>query len=381
MKRISLLFLLASVLLVACASQPATLSIPDTATPIPTATSTPIPPATATAVPDTSILIKDALGREVKLPGLPQRIVITGKALFMIADAVYLFPEAPQRIVGLGNAGQGTSNFIRLIDPNYDTKQVLDRDAGAEQVAALQPDLVILKSYLADTLGAPIEALGIPVVYVDFETPEQYLRDLATLGKIFGNEVRAAEVASFYQNKMDEISAAVKDAPKPRVLLLYYNDKDGNVAFNVPPMSWIQTKMVEMAGGEPVWADANPGKGWTQVTLEQIAAWNPDHIFIISYFKPAPGVVENLKADPNWQGLRAVKEGKLAAFPADLYSWDQPDTRWILGLTWLAAQLHPERFPGFDISVEVQNFYQTLYGLDKTFIEQKIVPTFQGVLP
>lgn len=327
------------------------------------------------------IAIVDALNREVKLPAAPQRIVITGKALFMIADAAYLFPGAADKIVGLGDAGQGANNFIRLIDPNYAAKQVLERDAGAESVAALSPDLVILKSYLAESVGAPIEALGIPVLYIDFETPEQYPRDLAILGKVFGDEARAAEVAAFYQNQADEIAAAVKDAPKPRALVLYYNDKDGNVAFNVPPMGWIQTQMVEMAGGEPVWADANPSKGWTQVTLEQIAAWDADRIFVISYFKPAPEVVEALKTDPNWQGIRAVQEGNLYAFAADLYSWDQPDPRWILGLTWLAGKLHPDLFPSLDITAEAQTFYQTLYGLEEAFVTKNIVPTFKGVLP
>lgn len=320
-----------------------------------------------------SVTIVDALGREVVLPAAPQRIVITGKALFMLADAAYLFPGAAEKIVGMGNAGQGSGNFIQLIDPNYAVKQVLDRDAGAEQVAALQPDLVLLKSYLAESVGAPIEALGIPVVYIDFETPEQYARDLAILGKVFGDETRAAEVSAFYQNKMDETTAAVKDAPKPRVLLLYYNEKDGSVAFNVPPMNWIQTQMVEMAGGEPVWADANPAKGWTQVTLEQIAAWDADQIFVISYFKPATEVVDGLKADPNWSAIRAVQDGSLYPFASDLYSWDQPDPRWILGLTWLAGKLHPDLFPNLDMLAEAQNFYQSLYGLDEAFVEKNIV--------
>lgn len=320
-----------------------------------------------------SVTIVDALGREVVLPAAPQRIVITGKALFMLADAAYLFPGAAEKIVGMGNAGQGSGNFIQLIDPNYAVKQVLDRDAGAEQVAALQPDLVLLKSYLAESVGAPIEALGIPVVYIDFETPEQYARDLAILGKVFGDETRAAEVSAFYQNKMDETTAAVKDAPKPRVLLLYYNEKDGSVAFNVPPMNWIQTQMVEMAGGEPVWADANPAKGWTQVTLEQIAAWDADQIFVISYFKPATEVVDGLKADPNWSAIRAVQDGSLYPFASDLYSWDQPDPRWILGLTWLAGKLHPDLFPNLDMLAKAQNFYQSLYGLDEAFVEKNIV--------
>lgn len=326
--------------------------------------------------------ITDSTGRTVTLPAPPQRIVITGKALIMIADAAYTFPEAPARIAALGNAGQGTSNFIALIDPDYADKATIQQDAGAEQIAALHPDLVILKSYLGETVGAPIEALGIPVIYVDFETPEQYTRDLGILGQVFQNEARAQEVAAFYQSRAAQIQAAVGDvAVKPKVLLLYYTDRDGSVAFNVPPRAWMQTRLVEIAGGIPVWADANPGKGWAQVTLEQVAAWDADDIFVISYVKNSSEVAAGLKSDPQWQALRAVQAGRLYAFPGDLYSWDQPDTRWILGLTWLAARLHPERFPQMDIVAEAQQFYQALYGLDQAFFDQNIRPTFRGDLP
>ena len=401
MKRLTLLFLLFSLLLVACSPQPAATQAPPTSAPTAEPTAVPptevpptenppteVPPTEAppteappTEEPDTSITITDALGREVTLPAAPQRIVITGKALFMIADAAYLFPGAAERVVGMGSAGQGSSNFIELVDPDYAEKATLDKDAGAEQVAALQPDLVILKSYLADSVGAPIEAIDIPVIYIDFETPEQYDRDLAILGQVFGDPDRAAEVDLFYQDKVESIQSTVSDAAKPSVLLLYYNDKDGNVAFNVPPMGWIQTQVVEIAGGAPVWADANPGDGWTQVTLEQIAAWDADQIFVIAYFTDPSEVVAGLNADPNWQAIRAVQEGELYAFPGDLYSWDQPDPRWILGLTWLAGKIQPELYPDLDMTAEVQNFYQILYGLDAEFVEQNIVPTFQGDLP
>ena len=330
----------------------------------------------------TPITITDALGRQVSLPAAPQRIVITGKALVMIADAVYTFPEAPERIIGIGNAGQGSSNFIALIDPNYAQKAVLENNAGAEQIAALQPDLVLLKSYLAESVGAPIEAIGIPVIYVDFETPEQYTRDLAILGQVFQNESRAAEISAYYQARVAHIQQVTDAAgSRPRVLMLYYSDKDGSVAFNVPPLSWMQTQMVELAGGEPVWADANPSNGWTQVTLEQIAAWDAEQIYVISYTANPSEVVAGLQNDPNWQALQAVQGNQLYAFPADLYSWDQPDTRWILGLTWLAGRLHPELFPKLDIVAETQTFYQTLYGLDMSFFEQNILPTFKGDLP
>lgn len=358
MKRFPFLLILGAILLSACTSSQARSSDSSEA-----------------------IVITDALGRQVSLPAPPQRIAITGKALFMIADAAYIFPEAPVRIVGLGDAGQGTSNFIALIDPDYESKAIL-AEAGAEQIAALKPDLVILKSYLAETVGKPIEEIGIPVVYVDFETPEQYARDLAIFGGVFQNPGRAAEVATFYQDKTAQIQQAIgENAATPRVLMLYYNDKDGGVAFNVPPAAWIQTRMVEIAGGDPIWTEANLGGSWTQVTLEQIAAWDADQIFIIAYRQNSADIVATLKADPTWQALRATQNGQLHAFPGDLYSWDQPDTRWLLGLTWLAGKLHPESFPDLDMTAETQAFYQTLYGLDTDFFDIHIRPTFMGDLP
>ena len=369
--------LLAALFVAACAAPPPAAQqpafAPTQANPAPTEAPTPTPQA--------GLTITDALGREVALPALPQRIVLTGRALFMVADAVYTFPEAGKRIIGMGQTAQGSGNFVKLIDPDYGSKAVLERDAGAEQVAALKPDLVILKSTAAEATGKPIEALNIPVIYVDFETPEQYVRDLTIRGQVFGNPTRAQAVIDFYQRKVAQIEQAVADAPRPRALLLYYNDRDGNIAFNVPPLNWIQTRMVQIAGGQPVWSDAKLGKGWTQVTLEQIAAWDADFIFIVSYFKNPSEVVSALKADPNWQALRATREGRLFAFPADLYSWDQPDTRWILGLTWLAGRLHPERFPNLDIEAEAKAFYRELYGLDEAFFIAQIRPTFQGDLP
>ncbi len=373
MKKNFLALMMVLVLLSACAPSVSSTVEPTAA---PTAEPTPVPTVSR------SITVVDALGRTVVLPEPPQRIVITGKALFMIADAVYMFPEAADRIAGLGNTSQGTGNFISMIDPEYEAKASLLQDAGAEQVASLHPDLIILKSYLAETVGKPFEELNIPVVYVDFETPQQYDRDVAILGTVFQDESRAQQIAEYYQGKVSAIQTALENvADKPSVLMLYYSDKDGVVAFNVPPMTWIQTQMVELAGGEPVWASANPGKGWTTVTLEQIAAWDADQIFIISYFKNPSEVVTDLKTDPQWQALRAVKQGHLYAFPGDLYSWDEPDVRWILGLSWLAARLHPDLFPQIDIIQEAQKFYLTMYDLDAQFFEEKIQPTFFGDLP
>ncbi|GAP21984.1 ABC transporter substrate-binding protein [Leptolinea tardivitalis] len=330
---------------------------------------------------DSGITITDALGRSVTLSGTPKRIVLAGKALFMIADAIYTFPEAGKNIVSLGSTAQGSGNFIPLIDPTFKDKITLESNAGAEQIAATKPDCVILKSSNKSTLGDPLEQLNIPVVYLDFETADQYARDMKTLGQIFQNPDRAEKIMAYYTGKVESVTKVIsnlKDDQKPKTLLLYYSEKDGAVSFNVPPLGWMQTYIVQTAGGQPVWKDANPSKGWTKVNLEQVAAWNPDVIFVVAYATPVDEAVKTLKADTQWQGLKAVKDNKVYGFATDIYSWDQPDTRWILGLEWAATKLHPDLFKDLDIIKESKEFYKELYGMEDAAYTKDIQPTLKG---
>ena len=323
----------------------------------------------------------DALGRTTVFPEPPQRIVVVGKAFFMTADALFLFPEAGDRVAALGANNQQASDFLALVDPTYNDLDFLAFDAGPEQIVAARPDAVVLKSFTADKLGDPLEQLGIPVVYVDLETPEQYERDIRSMGEMFGDTPRAEEILAFYRSHVEQVEQAVSGLPegdKPTVLMLQHTGKGGQVAFNVPPMDWIQTTMVEKAGGVPVWTEASQGGGWAVVNFEQIAAWNPDQIFIISYTEDPSTIVAGLKEDPKWQALKAVQSGKLFAFAKDVYSWDQPDTRWVLGLTWMAAKLHPDLFPDYNTKQQVYDFYGQMYGLEQQVIEDKLLPLQQG---
>ena len=300
----------------------------------------------------------------------------------MLNDTAYLFPEeARERVVALNKAGQ-RDLFVELLDPQAEEKLRFEVDAGAEEIVAARPDVVLLKSFMADSLGQALETLETPVLYLEFETPEQYDRDLAILGQLFDDPARAEEVWAFYETRMAQVAAAVADldeAAKPRVLMLQYSDRGGEVAFKAPPATWIQTQLVEMAGGLPVWKEAAQGGGWAVVNLEQIAAWNPDQVYVIDYFGDVDEIAEKLRADPQWQQLRAVQAGQLYAFPKDFYSWDQPDTRWILGLMWLVERVQPGRLE-VEIRDELYAFYEHLYGLDTETVTDEVIPRLQGDL-
>jgi iron complex transport system substrate-binding protein len=326
------------------------------------------------------ITITDSLDRKVILPAPPERIIIAGKANFMINDAVYLFSQAPDKVIGLTQAQQASQQFIALLDPGYIEKARFTLNSSAEEIAAAQPDLVLLKKLMQETLGQGLEQLNIPVIYLDLETPEQYQHDIAILGQIFDDPARADEIWLYYETLLDTLQTTLKDIPdqdRPTVLIIQYNSSGGEEAFQIPPSAWIQTQMAELAGGKPVWEEAAQGN-WAVVNLEQIAAWDPQQIYILSYFENPENVVSALKNDQTWQQLSAVKNELLYGFPKDFYSWDQPDTRWGLGLTWLAYHIQPTLFADFDISHTFYQFYGELYGLDSASIEQHIIPLLQG---
>ena len=374
MKRIGILLLFVLTLLVAACTSSATPDAP----PNPTSTT-----VTAATLPEASskISMTDATGQNLVFPAPPERVTVAGKASQMIIHALYLFPEAVERVIAMEQRMQRNLSMLPLIDPNFDSKDQFERDAAAEQIAPVQPDVVLMKTYMADKLGAPLEQIGIPVAYMDLESPDQFFRDIEAIGAMFDNPERVEEIKSFYQVWLDELQdgvAGIDPDDLPDVLLLQYSDRSGEVAFNVPSASWLQTTMVSNAGGTPVWREAAEGGGWTLVNFEQIAAWDPDMIILVNYTGDPSEVVQKLKEDSNWNALRATKDDLLFAFPGDFLSWDQPDTRWILGQLWLAKVIHPDLFSEWNILDQAREFYTELYNLDEATFETDVAPLING---
>jgi iron complex transport system substrate-binding protein len=276
---------------------------------------------------------------------------------------------------------QNGDAFLKIMDADLASKSVLETNAGAEQIAGLTPDLVILKTYMQESLGTPLDALGIKTLYVDMETPDTFYSDVRNLGAVLGDSARAEELVAYYQGVVDGITtktANLTDPYKPKVLLLQQSTKDNEVSFKVAPAAWLQTMMVANTGGTPVWTDVADASGWSVVNMEQIASWDPDIILIVNYSGDAVTVVDQLKTDATWAALKAVQDGKIYAFPMDFVSWDQPDSRWCLGMLWAATKIQPALFADTNMTDEITNFYKTVYGLDDTVIQTQILPLVKG---
>jgi iron complex transport system substrate-binding protein len=339
-------------------------------------------PASPSGLP-APVELSDAAGRVVRFDNLPRKILIIGHGPQIIAHLMFMFPESRERVIGWERRGSTASDFIPLIDPGYAKRTFPDPNPGVEQVAALHPDAVLMRGVALDAKGEALLKVGIKVVYLGLENPEQYRQDIDRIGLLLGNPGRAAAVNFFYQTRLDRIDRGVSglsEREKPSVLLGMTLKRGGKIAIEVPAKAWMQTLQVLRAGGRPVWLDsAAPSTGWTVVNIEQIARWDADKIILVIWYTMDPrATIEELRSDATWKALRAVRDGGIRAYPSDLYGWDTPDPRWILGLTWLARTMHPGLFKTLDMKAEIEAFFGELYGLSKSDVASKILPAIKA---
>lgn len=323
--------------------------------------------------PSNEIMVVDALEREVTFESLPQRIVIAGRQTPMLVNFFYLFETASEKIAAIERRSQSADSFLTIIDPEIESKYNLERDAGVEQIAPLDPDVVILKTTMRDSVGIGLEEVGIPVIYIEFESVEQIYRDLGIIAAILGEVERGNSLIAEYQTIKSSIDVEVsKASPSPNVVVMQSEDLDGVRAFSVPSAIWLQSAMVDELGAVALWKEAAQSGGWTTVNIEQLLNWNTDFLFVINYQGNALTIVDELANDPLWQNLEALKNSQTYPFAYDFLSWDQPDPRWILGYSWLASKLYPDLVTADQTMEIVRSFYSDFYGLSEEAFDRHI---------
>lgn len=331
-----------------------------------------------------NVSVTDAAGRVLVFDTLPKRIVVVGAAPFIPLHMLYLFEETKLRLKGFEIRIKAPDRFLNLIDPDLAKKQTLQSNPGPESVVALKPDLVISKAAVEGRLARSLAPLGIKVMYVGAETPDMFLADIKNLGKVFGNPERADRIIQYYTDKLSLIRQTVGSVPadeKPRVLVIEYSNRGNAQALNVPAMKWFQTQQAVISGGTPVWLNSlSMVDGWQITGFEQIAAWNPDKIFMVVWYQlKGLGVIQGLYRDSKWSRLTAVQQNNLFLYPKDIFGWDSATPRWILGALWMAKRTYPEKFGTTDPDMKdtAREFFKTLYRMNDATFENYILPEME----
>ncbi|OOG36568.1 ABC transporter substrate-binding protein [Polaromonas sp. A23] len=239
--------------------------------------------------------VTDLLGRQVQVRVPVQRVILgEGRQLYLVAA---LDTENPlQRIVGwrkdLIQADPDTyAAYLRKFPEIAGIPTFGGFEEGTfdiEQAIAHKPDVIFLnieaqRATEDSRYIEKLDALGIPVVYVDFrhhpvENAEPTMR---LFGKLFGKEQRAEDFIAFRTRQIrrvtDIIEARQPQRPKVFIERIGGYSQDCCLSFGNENFG----KFVEMAGGSNVAKAVIPGT-FGQLNPEQVVAANPAHVVVTS---------------------------------------------------------------------------------------------------
>jgi iron complex transport system substrate-binding protein len=97
-----------------------------------------------------------------------------------------------------------------------------------------------------------------------------------------------------------------------------------------------------------------------KISLEQVLALAPD--IIVTQER---GFAASVRQDPRWQGVKAVREGRIYLVPRWPHNWIDrpPSVMRALGAQWLAHVFYPQAYP-LDMTQETRKFYHLFLGVD-----------------
>jgi len=150
------------------------------------------------------------------------------------------------------------------------------------------------------------------VLSLDPTRLEDVLADILHVGERLGRSAAAEALVDDLRARLDRIERATHGQPRPTVVALEWLD---------PPFlggHWVP-QMLSIAGGRDPFGVA-PGERSRRATWDEIAAADPDWIVAMPCGFDAAGAageLAKLAGDPLWEGLRAVREGRVAAVDAN----------------------------------------------------------------
>ncbi len=305
--------------------------------------------------------ITDMNGRRVQLPAQSQRIFGSAPPLNVLLHAL-----APELMVGLSfpvppaAAGYFPPRLRQL--PVVGGVFGMGQHMNAEAVMALKPDFALAwqsPQIDAGKVESAFAKMGLPVVFIKLDTLHDWPAALRYTGRLLDREARGEALAAYVEQALQRLDKLRQEVPEPQRPRVYYAEGPDGLATDCH-LSF-HTEAIELAGGYNVHrCSPKDHMGMEKVSLEQVLAFAPD--IIITHER---GFAASVRQDPRWQGVKAVREGRIHLVPRWPHNWmDRPPSMMrALGAQWLASLFHPQRF-AFDLPAETRRFYQLVLGTE-----------------
>lgn len=307
--------------------------------------------------------ITDMAGRKVVVPERIERIFGSAPPLNVLLHAI-----APESMVGLSfPVGDEARPFF---PPRLQGLPVvggifgMGQQMNTETVLGLKPDIALAwKSPFIDQakIESAFAKLGVPLVFIQLDTLSDWPAALRFTGRLLGHEALAQTQASYVEQRLAQLAKVVGAIPEDRRPKVYYAEGPDGLATDCHRS--FHTEAIELAGGHNVYRCApKDHTGMERISLEQVLAFAPE--IIVTQEKAWAASVRH---DPRWQGVKAVREGRIHVVPRWPHNWVDrpPSVMRVLGAQWLAGLFHPQAYP-LGLRQETREFYQLFLGVSLT---------------
>ncbi|MEZ4598471.1 MAG: ABC transporter substrate-binding protein [Syntrophotaleaceae bacterium] len=304
-----------------------------------------------------TLTVVDQSGRTVTVPKKIERIAALhhfgGKVVFALGAQDLLVDQAlyHHENTAMGRVNPAFAAKPRLIDGH---------NLNNEEMVALRPDIAIAYTSFDPSEMERLENAGIPVVAIRGETLDESFEGVRLVARVLGREERGEEYIADCRKLCRLVEERTAGIPaQERVKVLFSGPKN---IFSVATGDMLQDTLMTMAGGRNV-ASSMAGF-WATVSPEQVAAWNPDVIFLGSSLDTygAGALFDNGMLTT----VGAVSHRRVYVFPSNIGWWDYPAPHCVLGLVWMAKTLYPERFDDVDMLAVADDFYRKYLGYSFT---------------
>ena len=317
-------------------------------------------------------VLTDQLGRQVTLPDQVTRVVVLQHQTLNLLVQL----DAVDDVVGILSSWEkqlGTK-FARF-SPRLDTLPTPGdlTQVNMESLLAEHPQVVFVANYAPQEMIKQIESAGIPVVAVslrkdrpgeqdklnpamaDEETAynEGLKEGIRLVAAVVNRQAQGEAMIKYAFDSRRQVADRLKDLPADHRVRVYMANPD----LTTYGSGKYTGLMMQHAGALNV--AAATVKGFKQVSMEQVLAWNPEVIFVQDRY---PEVVQQIYQDPAWHSVAAVKQHRIFLMPEYAKAWGYPMPEALaIGELWMAKQLYPQRFADVDMNQRADDYYQRFY--------------------
>ena len=217
------------------------------------------------------------------------------------------------------------------------------KEPNAEEIIALEPDLVLLASDITAQaeIRDVLENAGLACAFFQVDTFADYAFMMEQLCAGTGREDLYEENVTQVGQQIEEAQAnAALSSTRPNVLLI----RAFSTGIKAKTDDELAGAILKDLGAHNI-ADDHPSM-LEDLSMEEVIAADPEYIFVTTMGdeqKALDYLNGLIEGNPAWSELAAVKEGRYIVLPKDLFHY-KPNNRWGESYQYLGEILYPTLF-------------------------------------